>query len=377
MQAAVSAIEYYLPEQTLSTAELAAEFPDWGVEKIDRKTGIRERRIAAPGQCSSDLAVAAARKLFASGACRPEDVDYLLLCTETPDYFVPTTACIIQDSLGLPMSAGALDFNLGSSGYIYGFGLAQGLISSGQAARVLLLTADVYSRFLHPRDRSVRTIFGDAATATLLAGADLDAPLIGPFVYGSDGRGAPNLIVPAGGMRRPHSAESAVAVEDQAGNVRSQDNLFMNGGEIFLFTLDVVPLVIGQLLQKAGLALSDIDFFVFHQANQSMLDPLRKRIGQLSVINSRVTIIDTDILGSEEGLLADDSDIAVTNGDISGAIAIRANDSRLDLAGVHLNGSRDAVKAVDSKIVFSVSRVHSPHMDGAMHAYRKMGDGVL
>lgn len=279
MQAAVSAIEYYLPEQTLSTAELAAEFPDWGVEKIDRKTGIRERRIAAPGECSSDLAVAAARKLFASGACRPEDVDYLLLCTETPDYFVPTTACIIQDSLGLPMSAGALDFNLGSSGYIYGFGLAQGLISSGQAARVLLLTADVYSRFLHPRDRSVRTIFGDAATATLLAGADLDAPLIGPFVYGSDGRGAPNLIVPAGGMRRPHSAESAVAVEDQAGNVRSQDNLFMNGGEIFLFTLDVVPLVIGQLLQKAGLALSDIDFFVFHQANQSMLDPLRKRMG--------------------------------------------------------------------------------------------------
>jgi 3-oxoacyl-[acyl-carrier-protein] synthase-3 len=278
MQAAISAIEYYLPEKAVSTSDLSAEFPEWSVEKIDQKTGIRERHIADAGECSSDLAVAAARKLFTSGACRPEDVDYVLLCTQSPDYFLPTTACLVQDRLGIPTTAGALDFNLGSSGYIYGLGLAQGLISSAQAARVLLLTADTYSKFLNPRDRSVRTIFGDAATATLLVAEDAPRPLIGPFVYGTDGSGGPNLIVPAGGLRQRTCAETAVALEREGGNVRSQENLFMDGGEIFAFTLDVVPRTIEALLQKAGLALSDIDLFVFHQANRYMLEHLRKRL---------------------------------------------------------------------------------------------------
>src|ERR1022692_1155666 len=157
MQASVSAIEYYLPGNTVSTEGLSAEFPEWSVAKIDDKTGIQTRHIAAPDECSSDLAVAAARKLFASGACRPEDIDFILLCTQSPDYFLPTTACLIQDRLGLPTSAGALDFNLGCSGYIYGLGLAQGLIETAQASRVLLITAEAYSKFIHPGDKRVAT----------------------------------------------------------------------------------------------------------------------------------------------------------------------------------------------------------------------------
>jgi len=276
MHAALSAIEYYLPAAKLSTADLSAEFPEWAPEKIDEKTGIHERHLAAPGECSSDLAVAAAQKLFASGACKPESIDYVLLCTQSPDYFLPTTACLVQDRLGIPTTAGALDFNLGCSGYIYGLGLAEGLISSRQASNVLLLTAETYSKFLHPRDRSVRTIFGDAAAATWLT-AD-DSPSIGPFVYGTDGSGGPNLIVPAGGSRRPRTAESAIAVEDESGNVRSADNLYMNGAEIFNFTLDAVPKSVEALLKKALLSLSDIDLFVFHQANKYMLEHLRKRL---------------------------------------------------------------------------------------------------
>lgn len=278
MHAAISAIEYHFPEKTLSTADLSAEFPEWSAEKIDQKTGIRERHIAAPDECASDLAVAAARKLFASGACAPGEIDYVLLCTQSPDYFLPTTACLIQDRLGIPTTAGALDFNLGCSGYVYGLGLAEGLVSSGQAGRVLLLTAESYSKFLHRRDRSVRTIFGDAAAATLLTAVDTPAPLLGPFVYGTDGSGAENLIVPTGGMRCPRSAESGVASEDENGNVRSRDNLFMNGAEIFTFTLKVVPQVVGTLLEKAGILLEDVDLFVFHQANQYMLEHLRKRL---------------------------------------------------------------------------------------------------
>jgi 3-oxoacyl-[acyl-carrier-protein] synthase-3 len=278
MHAAISAIECHFPEKTLTTADLAAEFPDWSVEKIDKTTGIRERHIAAPGECASDLAVAAAQKLFASGACRPEDIDFVLLCTQSPDYFLPATACLIQERLGIPTSAGALDFNLGSSGYVYGLGLVEGLVSSGQASRVLLLTADVYSKYLYPHDRAVRPIFGDAAAATLLTGVDAPAALVGPFVYGTDGSGAQNLIVPAGGMRHPHTAETALAVADESGNVRSRDNLFMNGAEIFTFTLKVVPQMVGALLEKAGLRQEDVDLFVFHQANQYMLEHLRKRL---------------------------------------------------------------------------------------------------
>jgi 3-oxoacyl-[acyl-carrier-protein] synthase-3 len=278
MQAALSAIEYYLPKRTVSTADLAEQFPEWSVEKIDEKTGIRERHIAAPNECASDMAVAAAQKLFRSGACSPDQIDYLLLCTQEPDYFLPTTACLIQDRLGVPRSAGALDFNLACSGYVYGLGLAQGLIFSGQAAAVLLLTADTYSKFVNPRDRSVRTIFGDGAAATLLLADSSPSPLIGPFVYGTDGRGAPNLIVPAGGMRCARSAETAIPVEDESGNVRSQDDLFMNGAEIFNFTLDAVPETIDALLDKAGLRLADVDLFAFHQANKMMLEHLRKRL---------------------------------------------------------------------------------------------------
>ena len=278
MQAAVRAIEYYLPERTETTADLSTSFPDWSVDKIEEKTGIRERHIAAPNECSSDLAVAAARKLFDSGVCRPSEVDFLLLCTQSPDYYLPTTACLLQDRLGLPTSAGALDFNLGCSGFIYGLGLAQGLISSGQASNVLLLTAETYSKFINAGDRSVRTIFGDAAAATLLGAEDCQASLIGPFVYGTDGRGGPNLIVPTGGFRCARSAESAVMTTDDGGNVRSRDNLFMNGPEIFTFTLDAVPRSVDGLLCKAGLRREDIDLFVFHQANRYMLEHLRKRL---------------------------------------------------------------------------------------------------
>jgi 3-oxoacyl-[acyl-carrier-protein] synthase III len=276
LHAKLTAIEYYLPERVLSTHDLSTEFPEWSVEKIDDKTGISQRHIAAPDECSSDLAVAAARKLFESGACQPEEIDFVLLCTQSPDYFLPTTACLVQDRLGVPTTAGALDFNLGCSGFVYGLGLAEGLIASGQAQKLLLLTAETYSKFLHPRDKSVRTLFGDAAAATLLAAAE--RPSLGPFVYGTDGAGAPNLIVPTGGMRQARTAETAIAIEDDSGNTRSPDNLFMAGGEIFNFTLSAVPKSINALLEKARISFEQIDLFIFHQANRFMLEHLRKRM---------------------------------------------------------------------------------------------------
>lgn len=273
--ATIRAIEYHLPEAILSTSDLAVEFPAWPVAKIENKTGISRRHIAASDECSSDLAVAAAEKLFASGAIERSNVDAILLCTQSPDYFLPTTACLLQHRLGLPTTSFAVDFNQGCSGFIYGLGLAKGLIETGQAKRVLLLTAETYSKFLHREDRSVRTIFGDAAAATLIEACDEDQPCIGPFVWGTDGSGAENLMVPAGGMRLPRSEETAVVVEDDSGNRRSRNHLFMNGSEIFSFTLNAIPTVFEALLSKSRLTQDDVDLFVFHQANKYMLNALR------------------------------------------------------------------------------------------------------
>ncbi len=276
-RASIQAVEYHLPERLVSNSDLAIEFPEWPVEKIEQKTGIDARRVTAPGECASDLAAAAAEKVFASGACRREDVDYLLLCTQSPDFFLPTTACVLQERLGLPKTAGALDFNLGCSGYVYGLGLAKGLVETGQARNVLLVTAETYSKHMHPRDKSVRTIFGDGAAATLVS-AGAGEPAIGPFVYGTDGSGAANLIIPAGGMREPRSAETAREFEDSSGNTRSRDHLFMDGAEIFAFTLRAVPAAVEELLARAAASAADVDLFVFHQANRYMLTHLRKRL---------------------------------------------------------------------------------------------------
>lgn len=277
MGAVIRAIEYYLPKEALTNDQLAAEFPDWTAEKIEQKLGIVERRVADPTETAASMAVNAARKVFAGHNIRPEDIDFVLLCTQSPDFFLPTTACIVQDELGIPTSAGALDINLGCSGFVYGLGLAKGLIDTRQASRVLLVTSEMYSRYIHKDDKSVRTLFGDAAAATVIEASEGATDAIGPFVYGTDGRGRDNLIVPAGGHKTPYVPE-AEAIEDDQGNRRTVNNLYMNGAEIFNFTLLTVPKSVRATLEKAQLTMDDIDLFVFHQANRYMLEHLRKKI---------------------------------------------------------------------------------------------------
>jgi 3-oxoacyl-[acyl-carrier-protein] synthase-3 len=278
LKAVIRGISCYFPEQVLTNDQLALEYPDWSAQKIEQKTGIQERHIANATECASDLATAAGLEMFKSGLCAREDIDYLLLCTQSPDYFLPTTACLVQERLGLRTSCGAMDFNLGCSGFVYGLGLAKGLIETEQARNVLLITAETYSKYIHPGDKSVRTIFGDAATATLVQAVNSDHDRIGPFVYGTDGRGAKNLIVPTGGLRMAH-AENPELIEDGSGNKRTINNLYMNGAEIFTFTLRVVPEAVSMLLAKAGKRIEDVDLFLFHQANRYMLDHLKRKLG--------------------------------------------------------------------------------------------------
>jgi 3-oxoacyl-[acyl-carrier-protein] synthase-3 len=276
--AAIKAIAYHLPEYVLTNGQLARELGAWDEEKITAKTGIVSRRLAAPTECASDLGAAAARALFETGACAPEGVDFLLYCTQSPDYLLPTTACLLQDRLGLGTGCGAVDINQGCSGFVYGLAMARALVENGTARNVLLITAETYSKYINPRDRSARTIFGDGAAATLIGPAGPGPDPIGPFVFGTDGSGAPNLIVPSGGSRRPRTPETAVEREDVSGNLRSDDNLYMNGGEIFAFTLEAVPAAVRRLLRESGSRAEDVDYFIFHQANIYMLERLRAKL---------------------------------------------------------------------------------------------------
>jgi 3-oxoacyl-[acyl-carrier-protein] synthase III len=276
MKAKIKAISYYLPEKILSNQLINAKFPEWDIEKISSKTGINSRHVSADDEFSSDMGVKVAEKLFEEYNIDKTAIDFLLFCTQSPDYFLPTTACIIQERLGLNTSIGALDFNLGCSGFVYGLSLAKGLIAGGMAKNVLLITSETYTKFIHPSDKSNKTIFGDAAAATLIS-SEGGFCTIGDFIFGTDGKGAENLIVKQGGMRFPVGQENE-NITDEYGNVRNDKNLFMNGTEIFNFTSESVPKLTNAIVAKANLTIEDIDLFVFHQANKYMLNHLRKKI---------------------------------------------------------------------------------------------------
>ena len=210
--AAIGPVAIHLPEKVEDNDFLGSQFPKWDMDLIYAKTGIRRGTSPGPDECASDLGVAAAEKLFAEHNIDRSSIDFLLFCTQTPDYPLPTTACLMQDRLGLPTSIGALDFNLGCSGFVYGLSLADGLIRSGAARRVLLITAETYSKYIDPTDRSLRTIFGDGAAATLVEAAA--EPSLGSFVFGTDGRGGRHAD--GGRRRRPPEGERHPAAEAPA-----------------------------------------------------------------------------------------------------------------------------------------------------------------
>lgn len=276
VNARIEAVSYVLPEHILTNEDLSTSFPEWSVEKIASKTGIHTRHVVAPGEHTSDLAIRAAEELFDTHEIDRSKIDFLILCTQSPDFYMPLSAGVVQAALGLRYGIGATDVNLGCSGYIYGLGLAKGLVESGQAASVLLITADTYTRFINDADKSVRTLFGDGASATLVGGTGTPRSMHA-FAYGTDGRGAGALIVPNGGLR-PGTDISPKADTVTRGLKSNGYDLYMDGPAIFNFTLDVVPESIERVLTKADLSLDDIDLFVFHQANAFMLEHLRKKL---------------------------------------------------------------------------------------------------
>lgn len=268
----IKAISYYLPAKQLTNEQLVEEFPEWSVEKVASKVGVNTRHLAAENETAGDMAEKAALSLFAEYKISPKEIDFVMLCTQSPDYMLPSTACILQNRLGIPTSAGAFDYNLGCSGCVYGIAMANSFIKSGLAKNVLLLTAETYQKYLHPSDKSNRSIFGDGAAACLISTTGFAE--IGECVLGTDGSGADKLILKTGGAR--YKQTSGISTVDDEGHTRFDDFLYMDGGGIFNFTLDAVPDMMQKVLDKNGIQKDDVEYYVFHQANKFMLNTIRK-----------------------------------------------------------------------------------------------------
>lgn len=302
----IKAISYYLPERLVTNEELVEEFPEWSVDKVAQKVGVESRHLAAPNETAGDMAENAACKLFEEYGIDPKSIDFVMLCTQSPDYFLPSTACILQHKLGIPTTAGAFDYNLGCSGCIYGMAMAKGLIAAGIAKNVLLLTAETYNKYLHPTDKSNRSIFGDGAAACLISTEGFAE--IGEFVLGTDGSGANHLIVKTGAAKQKEA--TGKYVEDDEGHIWYDDYLYMNGGAIFNFTLDAVPAMMKEVLMKNGLSKEDVDYFLFHQANKFMLNTIRKVCVipkdkfYVNLIETGNTVSSTVLIGLKECLNA-------------------------------------------------------------------------
>lgn len=277
-KARIKKISIALPEQRLTNDEIANRFKKWTSEKIFQKTGIKERRLAKETETASDLAVKAAQKIFDFGIVNPSDIDILVMCTQSPDYILPSTSCLIQNRLGLPTTTLTFDITLGCSGYVYGLSIVKSLLENGNGLRALFLTGDTYTKYFHSMDESVVPLFGDGATATYI---ELDnsknTDCLGPFVYGTDGKGGDNLIVEAGACRVPGYLANPADRSDPT-KAASPEYLHMNGPEIFTFTLKTVPDTLKRLFEKSGYTMDDIDMFVFHQANEYMLEVLRNKL---------------------------------------------------------------------------------------------------
>lgn len=274
MNVYIKAIDYYLPEKVVTNKNISEKFPEWTEDKIFEKVGIKERHVCSENETALDMALKVCEKLFSTDVSLKDSIDYVIFCTQSGDYKLPTSACILQDKLGLSTNIGALDFNLGCSGYEYGLSLAKGLIVGNMAKNVLLVTSETYTKYMHPEDKGNISIFGDAATATIVSTEGFAE--ICDFVFGTDGSGAGDLIVKTSGSKYPEKLNEIT--KDENGHIVSSDHLYMDGGSIFSFTLKRIPGMIKELLYKSNMTMGDIDLFIFHQANVYILELLRKKL---------------------------------------------------------------------------------------------------
>jgi 3-oxoacyl-[acyl-carrier-protein] synthase-3 len=271
-------IAYRLPATIVTNEGLAEEHPDWDMERVEARAGVVSRHIAGPDETALDLAVEACHELFARNPGLPAEVDGLVFCTQSPDYVMPPNSSLLHRELALGDDVFAFDTNLACSGYVYCLALAQGLIVAGTCRNIVLVTADTYSKYIHPGDRAARTLFGDAAAVTWLAAAN-DGTGIVDLLCATSGAGYDKFYIPAGGMRLPKSLETALEDTDASGNTRTSEHITMDGMGVLAFANSKVPPQVRQLLERNAMEVSDLDLVVFHQASRVALESLTRTLG--------------------------------------------------------------------------------------------------
>ncbi len=265
--------------------------PSWDMDKATERSGVLSRPIAPEGITALDLAYQAVKNLLQANPEVLVGIDGLIFCTQTPDYLLPSNSNLLHGLLDLPSHVMAFDINHACSGYPYAIGIAKSLVTAGMATRVLVITADTYSRLIHPLDRSVRPLFGDAASASVISNSD--SLTIDDQSFGTTGKLASRFIVENGGMRHSQKNVSEVHL-DSSLRVRSPDHIQMDGMGVLSFFNKVVPVSIKEILVRNKLDIQDVTYFVLHQASQLALDSLRKSLG----VPSEKVIIDMSDTGN-------------------------------------------------------------------------------
>lgn len=271
MKTKITELSYYLPSSVETLDDLGRENPGWQLTAIKEKTGIDTRYVSGDKETALDLALKAAQKIIFD-AQKAAGIDLLVLVSQSPEYALPTGACILQDRLGLRTECMAFDINLGCSGFVYALSIASSLIDTGQATKGLIICADTYTKYISVNDRTCRPIFSDGAAATLLEGSQTDT--IGPFQFGTDGSLYESLILRGSGARKPSLASA-----------QDRPQLEMNGSSIFMYTVSKIPINVRKLLNRCGLSLQDIDLVIFHQASKVVIESL---ISKLSLDRTKV-----------------------------------------------------------------------------------------
>jgi len=272
-RARIAGLTCTFPAQEVTTVA-TAERLGADAKRIIKMTGIESRRVAPASLCTSDLCADAAERLIAALKWEKDSISALIFLSQTPDYILPATACVLQEKLGLSKSCFCFDVNMGCSGYVYGLMTAASFVETG-LGRVLLLVGDTSNRICSDEDRSVAFLFGDAGSATAIERAEARAT----FVVGTDGGGADHLIIRAGQCRQRVTPALCERKEVEPGNVRSAQELYMNGSEVLSFALREVPRLFDQIQEESGMHKDDFDAVVMHQANQFMLDGLARKMG--------------------------------------------------------------------------------------------------
>ena len=275
MRVEIKDIAYYLPERVVDNEELHEQNPGWDMNLVEQRSGVLKRHIAGEDETSLDLALKACSELFSRNKGLREQIDGVIFCTESPDHILPPNSYILHKMLELSKDTLAFDLNLACSGYVYGLILAQGLIISGAVKNVLLVTAETYSKYIHIQDRSSRVLFGDGAAVSWIAASN-SSKGITAIKCSTFGAGYDKFIIPAGGCRMPKSEETAIPETNASGNVRTLENIHMDGMAILTFVNREVPKQVRSLLNSNELSVEDIDLFVFHQASKMVLDSLTR-----------------------------------------------------------------------------------------------------